>query len=67
MKKKKRPSARWPASQTILVALVATPFVLLIYSVIASTRYDREITAEVALCAGGMRGTRSRKARRHAP
>lgn len=45
--KKSRPSARWPASQIILVALVASPFVLLIYSVVASSRYDREITAEV--------------------
>lgn len=47
MKKKSRPSAHWPASQIILVALVASPFVLLIYSMLASTRYDREITAEV--------------------
>ncbi len=48
MKKKSRPSARWPASQIILVALVASPFVLLIYSMVASTRYDREITADVS-------------------
>lgn len=47
MKKKKRPGARWPASQIILVALVSTPFLLLIYSVVASSRYDRELTAEV--------------------
>jgi hypothetical protein len=47
MKKKSRPAARWPASQIILVAVVVSPFALLIYSVIASIRYDREITAEV--------------------
>lgn len=47
MKKKSGPRARWSASQTILVALVASPFALLIWSVVASTRYDRELTAEV--------------------
>lgn len=47
MNKKSRPSARWPASQIILVALVATPFVLLIYSMVASTRYGRAMTADV--------------------
>ena len=47
MKRKNRPSGRWPASQIILVVLVATPFVLLIGSIVASTQYDRALTAEV--------------------
>jgi hypothetical protein len=47
MPKKSRPSTRWPLSQIILVAAVATPFALLIYSVISSNQRDHELTAEV--------------------
>lgn len=47
MRKKGRPSPRWPLSQIILVAAVASPFVLLIYSVITSNQRDRDLTAEV--------------------
>lgn len=47
MSKKSRPSARWPASQIILVAVVASPFVLLIYSIVTSSARDRAQTEEV--------------------
>lgn len=47
MRKKGRPSTRWPVSQIILVAAVAGPFLLLVYSVITSNQRDRDLSAEV--------------------
>lgn len=47
MSKKGRPPARWPLSQTLLVAAVASPFLLLIYSVITSSARDRAQAEEV--------------------
>lgn len=47
MTKKSHPSARWATSQIILVAVVASPFALLIYSMIASSGRDRALTDDV--------------------
>lgn len=47
MRRKSRLGTRWPVSQIILVAAVAGPFLLLVYSVITSNQRDRDLSAEV--------------------
>ena len=49
MSRNRRPAAqRWRTSQVILVLIVAAPFVLLLWAIVASKRADRAMTARVA-------------------